>query len=233
MEAIRTFSQAFNRNLEEPVREHLVYVYGTLALSSLVAAVGAYVHLYVMSAGIMSALAGLGCLFALYSTPHETKNINLRMALFLGFSLSSGHGLGPLIQYSLYLNPSILVTALASTFFIFASFSMSALFAKRGSYLFLGGPLASLLSTMFWLSLANIFFGSSLLFQVNLYAGLILFCGYILYDTTVIIEKRRLGDKDFILHSILLYIDLISVFKRIMIILSQREEEEQRRRRKD
>lgn len=47
-------------------------------------------------------------------------------------------------------------------------------------------------------------------------------CGFILYDTTIIMEKRRMGDKDFIIHSIDLFIDLIGMFKRILILFMQR-----------
>lgn len=75
--------------------------------------------------------------------------------------------MGPLIQYSIELNPSIIVTALTCTTFVFASFSLSALYAKRGYYLMLAGPLGTILTTLFGLSLANIFFGSRLLFQVS------------------------------------------------------------------
>ena len=34
--------------------------------------------------------------------------------------------------------------------------------------------------------------------QIYLYGGLLLFCGFILYDTQLIIEKRRMGDTDFV-----------------------------------
>lgn len=56
----------------------------------------------------------------------------------------------------------------------------------------------SAVSTMFWMALLNIFFQSRFMFQLNLYAGLIMMCGFVLYDTQLIIEKRRNGDTDFI-----------------------------------
>ena len=34
--------------------------------------------------------------------------------------------------------------------------------------------------------------------QLQLYGGLLLFCGFVLYDTQLIVEKRRRGDKDFV-----------------------------------
>ena len=59
-----------------------------------------------------------------------------------------------------------IMQALLGTSVVFACFSLSALYAPRGHYLYLGGTLFSALSTLFWLSLLNIFFGSRLIFQV-------------------------------------------------------------------
>lgn len=56
----------------------------------------------------------------------------------------------------------------------------------------------SLLSTLFWLSLANVFFGSKIMFDITLYLGLAVMCGFVLYDTQLIIEKRRRGDTDYL-----------------------------------
>lgn len=58
--------------------------------------------------------------------------------------------------------------------------------------------------------------------QVYLYLGLFLMCGFVLYDTQLIIEKRRSGDKDFVIHSVDLFIDFIGIFRRLVIILSEK-----------
>lgn len=47
-------------------------------------------------------------------------------------------------------------------------------------------------------------------------------CGFVLYDTQLIIEKRRHGDKDFISHSVDLFVDLLGIFRRLVIILIQK-----------
>ena len=116
---------------------------------------------------------------------------------------------------------------------IFAAFSGAALVAPDGHYLFLGGTLMSGLSALFWLGLLNIFFQSQLIFQVYLWAGLLLFCGFIVWDTQMIIEKKRRGDSDFISHSVELFIDFIQVFRKIVIILMQKEERDKKKTRQD
>lgn len=60
------------------------------------------------------------------------------------------------------------------------------------------------------------------LFKAYLWGGLLLFCGFVVYDTQMIIEKRRLGDKDFIAHSLDLFIDFIQIFRKILIILMKK-----------
>lgn len=47
-------------------------------------------------------------------------------------------------------------------------------------------------------------------------------CAFVLYDTQLIMEKRRQGDKDFIAHSVDLFIDFLGIFRRLMIILAQK-----------
>ena len=58
-------------------------------------------------------------------------------------SARQGLSLGPLIDLVLRVDPSILVTALLATTTVFVCFAGTALFAKRRSYLYLGGVLSS------------------------------------------------------------------------------------------
>nr|CAD7416915.1 unnamed protein product [Timema cristinae] len=58
-------------------------------------------------------------------------------------------------------------------------------------------------------------------------------CGFVLYDTQLIIEKRRNGDKDFVTHSVDLFVDLIGIFRRLVIILTQREQRREERNRRN
>lgn len=229
---VRTFRNAFTSKLEEPVRTHLKNVYACLTMSTMAAAVGAYVHMYteLLSAGLFTIIVATGFLIALMHTADNGKNRKMRIGFLLGFAFCSGLGMGPLLSLAVQINPNIIVTALVATTLIFTSFSIVSLTAQRGYYLYLGGTLMSFLSTLLLLSIANILFGSQLIFQAYLYIGLFLMCGFILYDTQVIVEKRRHGDRDFVAHSVDLFIDFVGVFRRLVIILTQREEQKRSKR---
>jgi len=68
-----------------------------------------------------------------------------------------------------------------------------------------------------------------MLFDINLYLGFFVFCAFVLYDTQLIVEKRRLGDDDYIWHSVDLFLDFINIFRKLMIILSKKENEKKKK----
>merc|ERR1719432_152916 len=123
--------------------------------------------------------------------------------MLLGFAFLTGLGLGPLLQMAIMMNPTLVPSALMSG-----------------------------LSTLLVLGLANIFFRSQLLFQAHLYIGLAIFCGFIMFDTQVIIRKARNGDKDFIAHSLDLFIDFVQIFRKVLILLMQKDERDNKNKRR-
>lgn len=194
-------------------------------MSTMAAAVGASIHLFTdyLQAGFLSAIGALVCFFLLMTTPDDNgKKLHLRVGYLLGFATLSGVGLGPILESVMMIDPSLIITAFVGTTLVFVSFSICSMLAERGKWLYLGGTLMTLLNTILVLSFANLFFGSSLLFQAHLYLGLVMMCGFVLYDTQLIIEKRRMGSKDFVAHSLDLFIDFIGIFRRILIILTQK-----------
>lgn len=110
----------------------------------------------------------------------------------------------------------------SGTTVVFVSFSIASLLSKRGQWLYLGGTLISALNMLVLFSLANIFFRSQMIYQAHLYLGLFVMCGFVVYDTQHIIEKNRMGSKDYIAHSLDLFLDFINVFRHLLIILTQK-----------
>ena len=181
-------------------QQHLKKVYASFALCMLAAATGAYVHVvtHFIQAGLLSALGCLGLMIWLMATPHSHETKQKRLGRLPGFPFLTGVGLGLALDLCIATNPSILPTAFLVPAMIFTCFTLSALCARYRNYLFLGGILISAMSLMLLSSLGNLFFGSIWLFQANLYVGLVVTCGFVLFDTQLIIEKAENGDKDYI-----------------------------------
>ncbi|XP_044164073.1 probable Bax inhibitor 1 [Acropora muricata] len=226
MSALKDFSK-----LDQSTRLHLKKVYACLTASMLSAGCGSGVHLFtdVLKGGFLSAIASIGFLVALSMTPFDGKNQSKRMGFLLGFAFCTGLGLGPLMDVVVQVDPSIIPTAFFATTLVFVCFTLSALWAEQRSYLYLGGTLLSGLSILCFLSIVNLFVGAQFIFQVQLYGGLLLFCGFVLYDTQLIVFKCTRGDRDFVWHSVDLFLDFIHIFRRLMIILAQNKESKKRK----
>ncbi|XP_060930752.1 probable Bax inhibitor 1 [Limanda limanda] len=209
---------------------HLKNVYSSLAVCMFVAGAGSYVHVVtrLFQGGLLSVLGSLGMMFWLAMTPHNAETEKKRLAILAGFAFLTGLGLGPTMDFVIAINPSIIVTAFLGTSVIFVCFTLSALYAKRRSYLFLGGTLMSGLSLLLLMSIMNMFFGSVMLFKAHMYLGLIIMCGFVLFDTQLIIEKAENGDKDYVWHCVDLFLDFITIFRKLMVILALNEKDKKK-----
>ncbi|XP_078437882.1 bax inhibitor 1-like isoform X1 [Wolffia australiana] len=141
--------------------------------------------------------------------------------------------IGALIGLVLDINPRTIVTALIGSGFAFGCFSATAMVAKRRQLLFLGGLLSSGLTILLWLHLtSSIFGGSTAHFNAEIYFGLLLFLGYIVFDTQLMIERAASGGRDYILDCLLLFVDFCGVFIRMITNLVNNATERDRRRKR-
>eukprot|EP00918_Siedleckia_nematoides_P067497 GHVU01146926.1.p2 GENE.GHVU01146926.1~~GHVU01146926.1.p2 ORF type:complete len:113 (-),score=16.90 GHVU01146926.1:1308-1646(-) len=101
------------------------------------------------------------------------------------------------------------------------------MFATERSFLFLGGVLSSVVFYMGMAGLANIFFQSQIIFDIQLYGGLVVFLGYVLFDTQVALEESKRGNADYVRRALDFYIDLSAIFVRILIILIKQQQKKE------
>jgi hypothetical protein len=97
-----------------------------------------------------------------------------------------GAALGPLVALALAASPAALLSAALGTAAVFGSFSLASLLSPRRSYLYLGGLLSSAVLALSALRLgAWLLGGQRLWFNAELYGGLLVFSGYVVFDTQV------------------------------------------------
>ncbi|XP_053082999.1 probable Bax inhibitor 1 [Pangasianodon hypophthalmus] len=224
-DALFKFSQ-----ISRSTQQHLKNVYASLSLCMFVAAAGAYVHVVtrLFQGGLLSVLGSLAMMVWLSVTPHSPETEKKRLAILSAFAFLTGLGLGPAMDYVISINPSIIITAFLGTSVIFVCFTLSALYAQRRSYLFLGGTLMSGLSILLLVSVLNMFIGSVALFKAHMYIALAIMCGFVLFDTQLIIEKAEMGDKDYIWHCVDLFLDFVTIFRKLMILLAMNEKDKKK-----
>ncbi|XP_071698583.1 bax inhibitor 1-like [Rutidosis leptorrhynchoides] len=231
-------SEAYDYNIISPVvQSHLKKVYATLCFAVLVSALGAYLHIIWNIGGVITTLTTLFFINTISSVTLGEDADGAKVVLLMIAALFQGASIGPAIKLAININPSILVSAFVGTAIAFACFSVSAMLARRRQHLYLGGLLSSGVSILLWVYFASSIIGESLSFKIQLYFGLLVFVGYVVFDTQFIIEMAHLGDLDFAGHALRLYTDFIAVFIRILVIMlkneDDREAERRRRRRRE
>ena len=232
-----------HNDIDASTQRHIGRVYTALAWNVLVAAGGVFAwHAFPLLRAVplflwaLASLASVGWLLShawkLNGEGHRNEDSATggvggaslkQQGIWTLFGLLEGLCLGPFVAQLALINPSIPATAFAMTVAIFTSFTASALLSKRRSWLYLGGLLSSALSYLFWASLLNLFLGWSVLVSVDAYLGLVVFSGYVMFDTQVMVEKAAAGDRNHVIHALSLFLDFIHIFIRVAIILARHQ----------
>jgi len=244
-DAFSSFGTSFERvsrgallnfsDLPSDVKSHLSQVYATLCAALAVSAAGVYIDLSYQVGGVLTYLGAMFSVLWLGVTPPKKNNQTSRTAVLCAAAFCQGCSIGQLVGAVISINPYIILNAFLATTACFACFSLAALVSRRRSFLYLGGLLSSAISILMLARLASMF-GIGITHSMELYLGLAVFMGYIIFDTQVIVEKAISGNKDRVADALALFTDFVAIFVRLVIILAQqqrvdrRKQEEQRRR---
>jgi len=188
---------------------------------------------HIFTAGILTGIGTLVAVIALMAIPATEENSPKRFSLLMGTAALCGVNQGPLLELVASIDPSIIVTAFFATALVFICFSLSSLLSNDRKWLALGGILSSGLAWLLLFGFLNIFIQSPLIFELKLYFGLAIFCGFVLYDTQLIVEKRRSGDDDYIGHCLMLFLDVLNLFRHILVLLTDKEVKKERRNKRE
>lgn len=210
--------------LSKPVKQHVATVYSYLTGLVVCGVVGCFLNVAYAVGGWGTGLLSLGCmLYVLLANPKAF----MRAPALMAFGLLNGMSLGPLVGSVISFDPSLVLTALLATSCIFVCFSLAAYFADQRLHLYLAGFIGTGTMILLLFSLLSVFgLGGRMAFNVQLYLGLLVFLGYIVYDTQVMVARASRGIKDPLVDSLNLFVDFVAVFVRILIILAKNKKKD-------
>ena len=164
--------------------------------------------------GMMLLIGGFIMSFVVRSTANSSKGL---VAIFVFAGLWGG-ALGPVISVYLaaYANGSAIVAqALGGTAIIFLSLSGYAL-TTRKNFNFLGGFIFTGMMVVIVAMIANIFLQIPALSLAVSAAVIMLMSGFILFDTSRIVNG---GERNYIMATISLYLSIINIFVHLLHLL--------------
>ena len=191
-------------------------VYSLLAMSMGTAAIGAYLG----SGPLLLLVAPNMMLFfilqiaLIFFASFAARKPGLNMVALFSFTTVSGLTLGPLLYQ---VGPSIAAEAFALTAITFAGLSMYVVYSKK-DFSFMSGFLMTGLIVLVVGGLLNMFFiQSGMMHFVMSGASVLLFGGFILYDTSNIL--RYYGTDEHVSATLALYLDVLNLFIALLSIL--------------
>ena len=167
---------------------------------------------------IIMMLLMLGGVFAATAVRHK-PGINL-VALF-GFTTLTGIIISPLLYIISLRNPASILEAGILTVGIFGGLTAYVFLSKK-DFSFMRGLLVTGLIVVILTGVLNmLIIGSSALYFAGAVATLLLFSGFVLYDTSNII--RRYPTNEYVAGALALYLDAFNIFIALLSILNRRD----------
>lgn len=141
--------------------------------------------------------------------------------LVLGtLAVSTGFFFGPVITFHARVQPEIVWQALILTGATFTGLTMY-VFTTRKDFSWIGGSLFLVLFLLIGLGIVQIFIPFSAGMQMGItIASVLLFCGFILYDTSNILHHYRTDQH--IHATVMIYLDFVILFMNILRLLGNR-----------
>ena len=164
---------------------------------------------------IIMLIAMIGGVMGATAVRHK-PGINL--AALFGFTTLTGVIISPLLYIISFKNPASILEAGILTVGIFGGLTAYVFISKR-DFSFMRGLLVTGLIIVILTGLLNILIiGSSALYFAGAVATLLLFSGFVLYDTSNII--RRYPTNEYVAGALALYLDAFNIFLALLRILN-------------
>lgn len=159
--------------------------------------------------------ASIAAIAMLWFVLPRTANSAMGIPVIFGITGLFGLGLGPVLNFYLSVNPSIVMTALGGTGAIFLGLSAYAL-TTRKDFSFLAGFLMVGMFVVIGASLLNIFLNIPAMFLAVNVAVIMIMSGFILFQTSSLING---GETNYIMATAGLFLSILNMFQALLSIL--------------
>ena len=163
-------------------------------------------------AALVANLVAIGILW--FVLP-RTANSAAGIPTIFAFTGLLGFGLGPILNYYLAVNPSIVMLALGGTGVIFLGLSGYAL-TTRKDFSFLGGFVMIGMLVVLGAAILNIFIGIPAMFLAINAAIIMIMSAFILWETSSLI---RGGQTNYIMATAGLFMSILNMFQALLHLL--------------
>lgn len=169
---------------------------------------------------ILAFIIFMSCLVAPIFKPQLYQKVPTNYIILTLFTLSYSWWIA---EFTVRFTPTSVLVALGLTVLVTLALTLYALFTKE-DYTLMGGTLFISLFLLIIISFIFAFIAIPLLYLLLIFAGLILFSAYLLYDVQLLIGsgQKKFGEDDYILAAINIYLDIIGIFIRILAIFGSR-----------
>ncbi len=191
--------------------------YILLAMTLLFSAVTAWVSMQVMPARGVSLVCSIAAMGLIWFVLPKTANSSTGIGIVFLITGLLGFGLGPMLNHYLQMSngPQIVMTALGGTGVIFLALSAYVLTTQK-DFSYLGGFLITGFLVAIGASLLNIFLNIPALSLAVSAAVILLMSGFILYDTSRIVNG---GETNYIMATVGIYLSIYNIFASLLQIL--------------
>jgi FtsH-binding integral membrane protein len=215
-----------NSDLPKGVQAHISRVYQTLLVMIATAALGTVVQLKYQIGGFLTFVCVFASILWLCFTPYRADSSNEKkrtliaclVSFFVGVSL--GPGLGMVYEAH---GDGLIATAFIATAAVFAGFSAASLYSNKRFLMYSASVIAAASTSLFVVSISSWFYRTPAMESAMIFLGLVLFSGYIVYDTQIMILQAERGYKDVPMHALQLFLDFVNLFVRILKLLQQKK----------
>ncbi|WP_455217563.1 Bax inhibitor-1/YccA family protein [Kaarinaea lacus] len=189
--------------------------YMLLSMTLLFSAAAAFVGMAMNASHGMALVADIVAIAMLWFVLPRTANSAAGIPVIFGITGLLGFGLGPVLNFYLSVNPSIVMTAMGGTGAIFLGLSAYAL-TTRKDFSFLAGFLMVGLFVVLGAALLNIFMQVPALFLMVNVAVVMIMSGFILFETSQIVNG---GETNYIMATASLFLSILNLFQALLHLL--------------